>query len=229
MGIDKEQENRLISRGMPADDPAWGQVSSFLDAVESTYADVPAARYERTVVNAVAQEARALRNDPQFAQHAKAKEPFTFKTHRLLIGVVAAAVVVLPAGVAAAATGNGPLAYLMPGATPETSAPAFETTDTAIPSETPTETPSATPSAEESDEPEEVVVEPSPEPSPRTTTKAPVHRDNDDADDDADKQGEDEGDDEGEAEHAEAESGHDSDDDHESEDADPESEDEEDN
>lgn len=223
MSMDNEQESRLISRGTPADDPTWGEVSSFLGAVESTYAEVPAARYERTVVAAVAQEARALRNDPQ--SYPMAKEPFSFKSHRLLIGVLAAAVVALPAGVAAAAaTGNGPLAYLMPGATPETTAPAFEPTFTSVPTQTPdelpTETSSPSPSADDGDE---AAVEPSPEPSPRTTTKAPAHRDNDDADEDSDEDSDDEGDDH---EQAESESSHDSDEaDHEAEDPEHDSED----
>ena len=147
MGIDKEQENRLISGEMPVDDPTWGEVSAFLEAVDVAYANTSAAQYEAAIVAAVSQEARSIRNAPQTNRRTRMKDLFTFKTHRLLIGAVIAAVVALTAGVGvAAATGTGPLAPFLPAA--ETTAPLPEPTLTS----TPTEEPTATATDDDSDD-----------------------------------------------------------------------------
>lgn len=214
MGIDKEQENRLISGETPVDDPTWGEVSAFLEAVDAAYADTSAAQYEAAIVAAVSHEARSIRNAPQTNRRTRMKDLFTIKTHRLLIGSVIAAVVALTAGVGvAAATGTGPLVHLLPAAGPETTAPVEEPTVTA----SPTEDPSATTSDDDADDQSEAEDE-SGDDSTSTPSATPTsHRSDDEADDD-------EGDDD--SDHSSADSSHDSDSDEAEDEADDEAEDE---
>jgi len=214
MGIDKEQENRLISGETPADDPTWGEVSAFLEAVDAAYADTSAAQYEAAIVAAVSHEARSIRNAPQTNRRTRMKDLFTIKTHRLLIGSVIAAVVALTAGVGvAAATGTGPLVHLLPAASPETTAPVEEPTVTA----SPTEDPTATASDDDADDQSEAEDE-SGDDSTSTPSATPTsHRTHDEADDD-------EGDDD--SDHSSAGSSHDSESDEAEDAADDEAEDE---
>lgn|GEM_PF-1457825 len=199
MGIDKEQESRLISHETPVDDPTWGEVSAFLEAVESAYADVPTAQYEAAIVAAVSHEARSLRNAPQTNRRTRMKDLFTFKTHRLLIGAVVAAVVALTAGVGvAAATGTGPLAPFLPVA--ETTAPLPEPTLTG----TPTEEPSATASDDDADDQSEAEDSSDDDSTPSATPTS--HREKDEADESDDSS-------ESDGSHSTAGSSHDSSDD----------------
>jgi len=115
MGIDDTQESRLISRGMPGDDPTWGEVSAFLEAVDSAYADIRTTGIEASHLAAVSREVRLVRGELQHGRKKTMKDLFTLKTHRILAGSVAAAVIALTAGVGvASAMPGGPLAQLLP-------------------------------------------------------------------------------------------------------------------
>ncbi|MBU4189192.1 MAG: hypothetical protein L6256_11310 [Propionicimonas sp.] len=121
MDIDNTQESRLMARGIPSDDPAWGQVSAFLTAVESTYPNVGAVPLEASHLAAISRELRLLQAEPRPAQRKTMKDFLKLKTHRVLFGSLIAALVALTAGVgvAAAMGGGDPLKPLVPASQPE--------------------------------------------------------------------------------------------------------------
>ena len=122
MGIEDSQEDRLMAHAVPGDDPTWGEVSAFMEAVDSAYAEVPTTRYEAVHLAAISGAARSARNELHTSRRKTMKDLFTFKSRRVLIASVVAALLALTAGVgAASALGGGPLANLLPAAPTETS------------------------------------------------------------------------------------------------------------
>lgn len=140
MGIEHSQEDRLMAHAMPGDDPTWGEVSAFMEAVDSAYAEVPTTPYETAHLAAVFGAARSIHNGIPATRRKTMKDRFTNSSHRVLIASVAAALLALTAGVgAASALGGGPLANLLPAAPAEVSA-SEEATPTPTPTPTATET-----------------------------------------------------------------------------------------
>ena len=172
MGIDDAQESRLLSRGMPGDDPTWGEVSAFLENVDSAYADIRTTDLAAGHLAAVSREVRLVRGELQHGRKKTMKDLFTLKTHRILAGSLAAAVIALTAGVGvASAMPGGPLAHLLPASPVElTPTPA---PDPATPSATPVaSTHESEASEDESEEPEATsTTAPAPKPSARHTEK----------------------------------------------------------
>lgn len=167
MGIDDAQESRLISRGMPGDDPTWGEVSAFLETVDSAYADIRTTDLAAGHLAAVSREVRLIRGELQHGRKKTMKDLFTLKTHRILAGSVAAAVIALTAGVGvASAMPGGPLAHLVPAAPAElTPTPAPVT-----PSEAPVASAHESDPSDDADEPDATSpTTPSPKPSARHT------------------------------------------------------------
>lgn len=174
MGIDDAKESRLMAGAMPTDDPTWGEVSAFLVAVESTYPETPTATLEAGHLAAVSRESRRLRAGHQPGRRRTMKDLITLKTHRLLIGGLAAAIIALTAGVGvASAMGIDPLANLLP------AAPA-ETTPAPEPS-------SATPTPAVTEEPSDEPGEDADEQDDATPTAAPTRDDETDEAEDADE------------------------------------------
>jgi len=163
MGIDETQESRLLAREVPHDDPTWGEVSAFLEAVDATYAGVPTSQYEAAHLAAVAREARLLGDGLQTHRRKTMKDRLPVASPRVLIASAIAALLAVTAGVgAASALGGGPLAALLPTAT---TAPAVDPAPSvATPEPAPTEdgddqgedaddpTPKATPTATHDDD-----------------------------------------------------------------------------
>lgn len=209
MGIEHSQEDRLLAHAMPGDDPTWGEVSAFMEAVDSAYAEVPTTPYEAAHLAAVFGAARSIRNGIPIRRNTM-KDRFTNSSHRVLIASVAAALLALTAGVgAASALGGGPLANLLPASPGEVS-----TSPQAAPSSTPV--PTATESDDESDDQDEDEATPT-----ATPTKTPDHEASEKASAPAKSHESEESDDK-------AEKSHDDGDDDEAEDADDQGEDQED-
>ncbi len=123
MGIDDAQESRLLGRGLPGDDPTWGEVSAFLEVVGSAYAGLSATGSEGVHLAAVTREARAVRNGLHTHRRKTMKDIFSFKSHRFFVGAVIAALIALSGVGVASAMGGGPLAQFLP-AGPVESSPA---------------------------------------------------------------------------------------------------------
>jgi len=196
MGIEHSQEDRLMAHAMPGDDPTWGEVSAFMEAVDSAYAEVPTTPYETAHLAAVFGAARSIHNGIPATRRKTMKDRFTNSSHRVLIASVAAALLALTAGVgAASALGGGPLANLLPAAPAEVSA-----SEEATP--TPTPTPTATETEDASDDQGEDEDEATPKPTATAThdddsekaSKPTKSHDSEESDDKAEKS-DDDGDD----------------------------------
>lgn len=113
MGIDESEVSRLLRGEIPADDPAWGEVSSFLKDVGTAYRTEPTAAVESRHLAAVAREARLVRSELRQPRQSAGKRLYK-RAHRVLAGSVGAALVVLTAGVGvASALGINPLEQLI--------------------------------------------------------------------------------------------------------------------
>ncbi len=131
MGIEHSQEDRLMAHAMPGDDPTWGEVSAFMEAVDSAYAEVPTTPYETAHLAAVFGAARSIHNGIPATRRKTMKDRFTNSSHRVLIASVAAALLALTpvsAQPARSAAGRGEPASAAPArsalgrATPDTDA-----------------------------------------------------------------------------------------------------------
>lgn len=150
MGIDETQESRLLAREVPHDDPTWGEVSAFLEAVDATYAGVPTSQYEAAHLAAVAREARLLGDGLQTHRRKTMKDRFPVASPRVLIASAVAALLAVTAGVGvASALGGGPLATLLPTAT---TAPAVDPSPSVATPE-PTQTEDGDDQGEDADDP----------------------------------------------------------------------------
>ena len=181
MGINDEDISRHMAGEMPKDDPAWGEVSAFLESLDSAYPVESLAAFESRHVAALAREARLVQGEQQRGKRSTMKDLFTFKTHRALVATVAAALLVLTAGVGvASALGVNPLSHLVP---------ALAADPTVTPDPTLTPEPTGEPSAEPTDDEE---ADDDRTESPKATpTKTHESQEADDEGEDADDEGED--------------------------------------
>ena len=212
MGINESDIERYLSGSMTKDDPAWGEVSAFLESLDSAYPVESVAAFEDRHVPALAREARLIAGGHGLGKRRTMKDIFTFKTHRALIATIAAALLALTAGVGvASALGVNPLAHLAPASDPvvtpvptaptESAAPTPEPTDDDQADEpgddngedaSPTASPTRTHESEEADDSDE-----GDDSSEKADDNSSDSGDNEDADSsDGDKSGSDNGDDE---------------------------------
>jgi hypothetical protein len=217
MGINESDVERFVAGSMSKDDPAWGEVSAFLKSLDSAYPVESVAQFEDRHLPALASEARLIAGGHDLGKRRSMKDIFAFKTHRALIATIAAALLLLTAGVGvASAMGVNPLAHLAPASDPvvtpeptaptESAAPTPEPTDDEADDEadepgddidedaSPTASPTRTHDSEEADDVSDEGDDSSEEADDSTSDSG----DNEDADSsDGDKAGSDDGDDEG--------------------------------
>jgi hypothetical protein len=210
MGINESDIERYLSGSMAKDDPAWGEVSAFLESLDSAYPVESVAAFEDRHVPALAREARLIAGGHDLGKRRTMKDIFAFRTHRALIATIAAALLALTAGVGvASALGVNPLAHLAPASDPvvtpvptvqtESAAPTPEPTDDDQADEpgddedaSPTASPTRTHGSEEADDSDE-----GDDSSDKADDGKSDSGDNEDADSsDGDKAGSDDGDDE---------------------------------
>jgi len=112
MGIDESEVSRLLRGDVPNDDPVWGEVSTFLDSVETAYPTVPTAAIEDRHLAAVAHETRLVHSELRRPRQSAVKRLF-HGSHRVLAGSVGAFLIALTAGIGvASALGINPLGQL---------------------------------------------------------------------------------------------------------------------
>lgn len=184
MGINDEDISRHLAGEMPKEDPAWGEVSAFLESLDSAYPVESLAAFESRHVSALAREARLVQGEQRRGKRSTMKDLFTFRTHRALVATVAAALLVLTAGVGvASALGGNPLSHFAP-------APAADPTVTPDPTLTPE--PTLQPSVEPTDDDDADEADDDSTESPKATpTKSHDSQEADDDSEDADDQGDD--------------------------------------
>jgi len=186
MGINESDIERYLSGSMTKDDPAWGEVSAFLESLDSAYPVESVAAFEDRHVPALAREARLIAGGHELGKRRTMKDIFTFKTHRALIATIAAALLALTAGVGvASALGVNPLAHL---------APASDPVVTPVPT-APTESAAPTPEPTDDDQADEPGDDNGEDASP-TASPTRTHESEEADDSDGDKSGSDNGDDE---------------------------------
>jgi hypothetical protein len=113
MGIDESEVSRLLRGDVPNDDPAWGEVSSFLDDVGTAYPAVPTSAFEGRHLAAIAHETRLVHAELRRPRQGAVKRLFQ-GSHRVLAGSVGAFLIALTAGVGvASALGINPLGQLL--------------------------------------------------------------------------------------------------------------------
>lgn len=113
MGLDESEVSRLLRGDVPNDDPVWGEVSSFLDTVGTTYPAVPTTALEDRHLAAVARETRLVHSELRHPRQGAVKRLFQ-GSHRVLAGSVGAFLIALTAGVGvASALGINPLGQLL--------------------------------------------------------------------------------------------------------------------
>ncbi|HEY3406958.1 MAG TPA: hypothetical protein VGK53_02170 [Propionicimonas sp.] len=199
MGINESDIERYLSGSMTKDDPAWGEVSAFLESLDSAYPVESVAAFEDRHVPALGREARLIAGGQDLGKRRTMKDIFAFKTHRALIATIAAALLALSAGVGvASAMGVNPLAHLAPASDPVVTPVPTAPTESAAPTPEPTDD-------DQADEPgdDQGDAEADDDNSTETPKAAPTKtHESDEADDDseeADDQGDDDSDDSSEA------------------------------
>jgi hypothetical protein len=183
MGINESDVERYLARSMAKDDPAWGEVSAFLESLDSTYPVESVAALGDRHVPALAREARLVAGGQDLNKRRKMKDIFAFKTHRALIATIAAALIALTAGVGvASALGVNPLAHLAPASDPVVTPVPTAPTESAVPTAEPTDDDQADDESDDNDE------SASPTASPTRTHESEEADDSsDEADDSSDK------------------------------------------
>jgi len=183
MGINESDVERYLAGSMAKDDPAWGEVSAFLESLDSAYPVESVAALEDRHVPALAREARLVAGGQDLSKRRTMKDIFAFKTHRALIATIAAALIALTAGVGvASALGVNPLAHLAPASDPVVTPVPTAPTESAVPTAGPTEDDQADDESDDSDE------SASPTASPTRTHESEEADDSsDEADDSSDK------------------------------------------
>lgn len=226
MGIDDMQEPWLVLRGVPNDDPALGEVSAFLERVDAAYAGLSTAHCESGHLAAVTQEARTIRNGLRTSRRKTMKELFSFKTHRLLVGSVMAALIMLSGVGVASAMGGGPIAQLWPAAPLDTTSPEPAAT---TPLSDPTPSAPATASDEDADDQSEEADHQSEEADDQNDDaddqREEADHESDDADDDQSEHAESQSDDDEDVSSPSSDGSHDSGDDEGDESSDDDTED----
>ncbi len=160
MGIEESEVTRLLRGDVPNDDPALGEVSSFLRKVGTAYPSVPTTALEGRHLAAVSRESRLVQSELRHPRQSAVKR-LVKRTHRVLAGSVGAALIVLTAGVGVAgALGINPIEQLIRSVVPSVAplTPQPEDSDdpangardrelgTASPRTLPSSTPNPTPS-----------------------------------------------------------------------------------
>jgi hypothetical protein len=181
MGINESDIERYLSGSMTKDDPAWGEVSAFLESLDSAYPVESVAAFEDRHVPALAREARLIAGGRDQDKRRTMKDIFTFRTHRALIATIAAALLALTAGVGvASAMGVNPLAHLAPASDPVVTPVPTAPTESAAPTPEPTED-------DQADEPGDDNEDASPTASPTRTHESEEADDSNTGDDSSDK------------------------------------------
>jgi hypothetical protein len=112
MGIDESEVSRLLRGDVPNDDPEWGEVSTFLDSVETAYPTVPTTAVEDRHLAAIAHETRLVHSELRRPRQSAVKRLF-HGSHRVLAGSIGAFLIALTAGIGvASALGINPLGQL---------------------------------------------------------------------------------------------------------------------
>ncbi|MCC6494620.1 MAG: hypothetical protein IT193_00005, partial [Propionibacteriaceae bacterium] len=123
MGIDESEVSRLLRGDIPADDPALGEVSSFLKDVGTAYRVEPTTAIESRHLAAVARESRLVQSELRHPRQGAVKRLYK-RSHRVLAGSVGAALIVLTAGVGvASALGINPIEQLIRSVVPSVAPP----------------------------------------------------------------------------------------------------------
>ena len=225
MGINEEDIPQRLAAGMPKEDPTWGEVSAFLESLDSAYPVESVAALESRHVPALVRESRLIHGEQQRGNRRTMKDLFKFKTHRALIGTVVAALIALTAGVGvASALGVNPLSHLLP-------VPAVDPTVTLDPTVSPELTPQPTaeptdddPVDDEADDDEADDSDDSSLETPKATpTKSHDSDESDDDSEEADDEGDDDSDDSSKAGDDDSDQGEDADEDSENDEADDQS------
>lgn len=183
MGINESDIERYLSGSMTKDDPAWGEVSAFLESLDSAYPVESVAAFEDRHVPALGREARLIAGGQDLGKRTTMKDIFAFRTHRALIATIAAALLALTAGVGvASALGVNPLAHLAPASDPVVKPVPTAPTESALPTPEPTDDDQADEPGDDNDE------DASPTASPtRTHESEEADDDSDEGDDSSDK------------------------------------------